>query len=225
MEDTGNMVNIIDICKEFGFEVPADKEKDFTKKVAENYKTVVEHDKVVEKLTLERDTAQADLNTANETIEKFKDIDPDKMAEEIQNYKDELERKDNEYKAELEKRDYNDAIDKLLADVKFSSEAAKKSFKHDLIENPLQLRNGAVLGFDEVLKQAKESDPTAFVDEKTEEAEKNRAKFTTGMNNGSDGSGSGTGKMTKDEILEMRDSEAQQRAIRENIGLFVNTNN
>lgn len=219
------MKNIEEICKELGVVIPDDKAEDFHKMVVENYKAITEHDKVVEKLTLERDTARADLTTANETIEKFKDIDPDKMAAEIQNYKDELERKDNEYKAELEKRDYNDAIDKLIADVKFSSEAAKKSFKHDLMENPLQLRNGAVLGFDEVLKQAKESDPTAFVDEKTEEAEKNKAKFTTEMNNGSDGSGSGTGKMTKEEIMAMTDSEAQQQAIRDNISLFVTPKN
>jgi len=30
------MQNILDICKEFGLEIPADKQSDFNKKVAEN---------------------------------------------------------------------------------------------------------------------------------------------------------------------------------------------
>lgn len=70
-------------------------------------------------------------------MEKFKDVDPDKMAEEIEKYKQAAEDSEKNFKAELEKRDYNDAIEKLLGDIKFTSEAAKRAFKNDLIENPL----------------------------------------------------------------------------------------
>ena len=49
------MQNILEILKEMGIEVPTDKEKDLTKKVAENYKTVSEHTAKVEKLEGERD--------------------------------------------------------------------------------------------------------------------------------------------------------------------------
>ena len=215
------MKNIIDICKELGIEIPEGKEKDFTKAVSENYKTIAEHEKVVNKLELERDTAKGDLKTANETLEKFKDIDPEKIADEIAEYKQTIEDNEKNYKAELEKRDYNDAIDKLLGDIKFSSEAAKRAFKNDLIVNPLQLRNGAVVGFDDVLKQAKEADPSAFVDEKTEQLEQNKAKFTTAAKD----NGGGTGAMTKEEIMAIKDREEKQKAIRENISLFVNKEN
>lgn len=44
------MQNIIEICKEFGFEIPADKQGEFTKKVAENYVTRVEHEKKLRRL-------------------------------------------------------------------------------------------------------------------------------------------------------------------------------
>lgn len=215
------MKNIIDICKELGIEIPEGKEKDFTKAVSENYKTIAEHEKVVAKLELERDTAKGDLKTANETLEKFKDIDPEKIADEIAGYKQTIEDNEKNYKAELEKRDYNDAIDKLLGDIKFSSEAAKRAFKNDLIVNPLQLRNGAVVGFDDVLKQAKEADPNAFVDEKTQQLEQNKAKFTTTAKD----NGGGTGAMTKEEIMAIKDREEKQKAIRENISLFVNKEN
>lgn len=209
------MKNIIDICKAMGVEIPEGKEKDFEKSVLENYKAIADYDKLATKASKLED----DLKSANETLEKFKDIDPDKIADEIADYKKKLDDAEKKYKEDLESRDYNDAIDKLLDGIKFSSEAAKKSFKRDLQDNPLQLRNGAVLGFEEVLKQAKESDPSAFVDEKTEKAEQNKAKFTTAAHD----NGGGSSAKTKEEIMAIKDAEERQAAIRENISLFTNT--
>ena len=214
------MKKIEDICKELGIEIPEDKAEAFHKAVTENYKAISEHEKLVSKLTLERDTAKEDLKTANETLEKFKDIDPEKMAEEIDKYKKAAEDSEKNFKAELEKRDYNDAIDKKLSEIKFSSEAAKRAFKNDLIENPLQLRNGAVVGFDDVLKQAKESVPSAFVDEQKENLEQNKAKFTTATKD----NGGGSNAKTKEEIMAIKDASERQAAIRENISLFTNSN-
>ena len=51
------MKNIFEIMKEYGLEVPEDKKTDFEKAVLENYKTVKDYEKQVEK-----------LNEANETI-------------------------------------------------------------------------------------------------------------------------------------------------------------
>lgn len=211
------MKNIENICKELGIEIPEDKAEAFRKEVTENYKTVAEYEKVTAKV----EKLDSDLKTANETLEKFKDIDPEQMAKEIEKYKKAAEDSEKNYKAELEKRDYNDAIDKQLEGIKFSSEAAKRAFRHDLMENPLQIRNGALLGFDEVLKQAKEADPTAFVDEKTQKLEQGKAKFTTSAKE----SGGGTGAMTKEEIMAIKDASERQAAIRENISLFANTSN
>lgn len=209
------MKNIENICKDLGIEIPEDKTEAFRKEVTENYKTVAEYDKLATKAN----KFEEDLKTANETLEKFKDIDPDKIANEIADYKQKLDDAEKKYKADLESRDYNDAIDKLLGEIKFTSEAAKRAFKNDLIENPLQLRNGAVVGFDDVLKQAKESDPSAFVNEETEKAEQNKAKFTSPTHD----NGGGTGAKTKEEIMAIKDASERQAAIRENISLFTNT--
>ena len=211
------MKNIENICKELGIEIPEDKAEAFRKEVTENYKTVAEYEKVTAKV----EKLDSDLKTANETLEKFKDIDPEQMAAEIDKYKKAAEDSEKNYKAELEKRDYSDAIDKRLEGIKFSSEAAKRAFRHDLMENPLQVRNGELLGFDEVYKQAKEADPTAFVDEKTQKLEQGKAKFTTSAKE----SGGGIGAMTKEEIMAIKDASERQAAIRENISLFANTSN
>lgn len=210
------MKNIENICKDLGIEIPEDKAKSFHDEVMANYKTIADYDKLATKAN----KFEEDLKTANETLEKFKDIDPDKIADEIADYKQKLEDAEKNYKADLEKRDYNDAIDKLLGEIKFSSEAAKRAFKNDLIENPLQLRNGAVVGFDDVLKQAKESDPSAFVDEQKEQLEQGRAKFTTAAHD----NGGGTSAKTKEEIMAIKDASERQAAIRENISLFTNSN-
>ena len=50
------MKNIVEICKDFGIEIPADKLAEFNKAVAESYKTVAEFEKKVTRLT-------EDLNT------------------------------------------------------------------------------------------------------------------------------------------------------------------
>ena len=210
------MKNIENICKDLGIEIPEDKAEAFHKEVTANYKAVTEYDK----LTVKTSKLEEDLEAANETLEKFKDIDPEKINEEIANYKQQAEDAEKNYKAELEKRDYKDLIEKQLEGIKFSSEAAKRAFRNDLMENPLQVRNGALLGFDEVYKQAKETDPTAFVDEKKEQLEQGKAKFTTKLESGEGGS---TGAKTKEEIMAIKDATERQAAIRENISLFTNT--
>ena len=48
----------------------------------------------------------------------------------------------------------------------------------ELESNPLQMRDGKVLGFDDFLKGYKESDSDAFV----KEEEEHRSSFTTNMN-------------------------------------------
>lgn len=46
------MKNIFEIMKEYGLEVPADKQKDFEKAVLENYKTVTDYNNQTEKLAV-----------------------------------------------------------------------------------------------------------------------------------------------------------------------------
>lgn len=206
------MKNIIDICKAQGIEVPEDKAENFEKAVLENYRTIAEVDKLRTKI----EKLDGDLKTANETITTLETSSKEEMEKAIADYKKQAEDSKKNYEEQLAKRDYSDALSKLMDGVKFTSESAKRAILSDLEKNPLQLRDGAILGFDDYLKKAKETDPSAFVNEEKEQLEQKKAKFTTGTNDNQGG-----GAKTKEEIMSIKDATERQQAIKENIGLFV----
>lgn len=106
------MKNIFEILKEFGLEVPEDKHKDFEKAVLEHYKTSADYDKQTEKLK----TEQEKVKTLQDGLDKFKDVDVDKLNTEITNLKGEIQKKDTEYQNELARRDFDALIDKGIRD-------------------------------------------------------------------------------------------------------------
>lgn len=107
------MKNILDIMKEYGFEVPADKQKDFEKAVLENYKTVTDYNNQTEKLakanaTIEaNDTAVKDLQGK---LEEFKDIDVSGLNQRIKELETEKETIESNYQSKLADRDFNDLL-------------------------------------------------------------------------------------------------------------------
>lgn len=107
------MKNILDIVKEYGFEVPADKQKDFEKAVLENYKTVTDYNNQTEKLvkanaTIEaNDTAVKDLQGK---LEEFKDIDVSGLNQRIKELETEKETIESDYQSKLADRDFNDLL-------------------------------------------------------------------------------------------------------------------
>ncbi|MBD5543734.1 MAG: hypothetical protein HDR01_05710 [Lachnospiraceae bacterium] len=121
--------------------------------------------------------------------------------------------------AKLYERDFADALKAELEGVKFTSEAAKKSVMADIKEAGLKLKDGKILGLNDLISQMKEKDASAFVDEKQEELEAQRAKeykpFTTALNQNVNGK-----KMTKNDIVNIKDASQRQAAIAQNLGLF-----
>lgn len=91
------MKDIFEILKENGIEVESDKQADIRRSFAENYKTINEHNKNVEKLTEQ-------VNTANDTIKNLKNqladatkIDVKALQDRIKEFEDAEEtRKQNE---------------------------------------------------------------------------------------------------------------------------------
>lgn len=61
------MKNIFEIMKEFGIEVSEDKQKDFEKKVLENYKTMSDYDVQTKKL----EAAEGKVKTLTDILDKF----------------------------------------------------------------------------------------------------------------------------------------------------------
>lgn len=172
------MQNILEILKELEIEVPEGKEKSLTKKVSENYKTVSEHDKRVKKLEEERDQFEEQYKTAKETLDGFEGKDIEAITKERDEWKDKAEKAETEYKEKIASRDYSDAVSKAVEGLKFSSNAAKKAFVAELEADPLKMKDGKLLGFDDYVKAYQESDASAFVTEEDEKNKENAAKFT-----------------------------------------------
>lgn len=107
------MKNIETILKEAGLEVTAEQLAAIDKEVKENYKTAVDYDKQKDKLTAAEDkltAAEDKVKTLTESLDKFKDVDADKLNSEIADLKKKLEEKDKNYNAQLADRDFDDIV-------------------------------------------------------------------------------------------------------------------
>lgn len=112
------MKNMIEICKDFGIEIPAEKQAEFNKAVAENYKTSAEFEKKVNRLTEDLNAEKQRADDAVETLKGFEGKDFDAITRE----RDEWKRKHDEavtsHQREQEEREFNAALESAIAESK-----------------------------------------------------------------------------------------------------------
>ena len=185
------------------------------KALSEHYKNAKEVAKTMLKVEGERDDWKERAETAEETLKGFDGIDPANIQTELAEWKKKAEDAEKEFNAKIYDRDFSDALKAALDDVKFSSEAAKKSVMADIKEAGLKLKNGKILGLNDLIEQMKQSDASAFVDESQQQAQQNQARFTTHV-----GQQQIPGSMTKKDIEAIKDPSERQAAIAQNIQLF-----
>lgn len=107
------MKNILDIMKEYGFEVPAEKQKDFEKAVLENYKTVTDYNNQTEKLTKANATIEANdtaMKDLKGKLEEFKGVDVSALNQRIEELETEKGTIESDYQTKLAERDFNDLL-------------------------------------------------------------------------------------------------------------------
>ena len=77
------------------------------------------------------------------------------------------------------------------------------------IEEGVSVKNGKLIGFNDLLEEARKNDASAFVDEQQQHLENNRARFTSRQNDTDP-----NGKVYKDktEIMKIKDPGERQRA-------------
>jgi len=198
------MQNIEAILTELGIEVPADKKENLTKKVSENYITKAEHEKKLGK-----------AETAETTLKGFEGVDLDTMQKELSDWKKKAEDAEKDAQAKLYERDFSDALKTEFEGIKFSSEAAKRAIMAEVKEAGLKLKDGKILGLNDLITQMKEKDASAFVDDEQQKAQQNQARFTQPTNKQGQG-----GALTKDQIMSIKDASERQAAIAANMSLF-----
>lgn len=209
------MQKLIDTLKSFVIEIPEDKQADVKKALSEHYKNAKEVAKTLSKVEGERDSWKERAETAEETLKSFDGIDPANIQTELAGWKKKAEDAEKEFNAKIYDRDFSDTLKTALDDVKFSSEAAKKSVMADIKEAGLKLKDGKILGLNDLIEQMKQSDASAFVDESQQQAQQNQAMFTKPV-----GQQRTPGSMTKKDIEAIKDPSERQAAIAQNIQLF-----
>lgn len=187
------MQNIEAILSEMGIEVPANKKAELTKKVSENYVTKAEHEKKLGRAETDRDTWKEKAETAEATLQGFDGVDLETMKRDLSDWKKKAEDAEKNAQEQIYQRDFNDALKTELEGVKFSSEAAKRAIMAEIKESGLKLKDGKILGLNDLISQMKEKDASAFIDEEQQKAQQNAARFTTQFNKG----GQSGGGMTK----------------------------
>lgn len=195
------MQNIEAILTELGIEFPADKKENLTKKVAENYITKAEHEKKLGKVETDRDTWKEKAETAETTLKGFEGVDLDTMQKELSDWKKKAEDAEKDAQAKLYERDFADTLKTEFEGIKFSSEAAKRAIMTEVKDAGLKLKDGKILGLNDLIAQMKEKDASAFVDDEQIKAQQNAARFTQPIGRAQPAGGK---KYTMSELMKMK---------------------
>ena len=183
--------------------------------MAENGKDLKKLQKENDNLSADRDTWKEKAEAAETTLKGFEGVDLETMQKELSDWKQKATEAEKSAQAQLYERDFADALKTEFEGIKFSSEAAKKSVMADIKEAGLKLKDGKILGLNDLIEQMKQSDASAFVDESQQQAQQNQARFTTHV-----GQQQTPGSMTKKDIEAIKDPSERQAAIAQNIQLF-----
>ena len=209
------MQKLIETLGSFGIEVPADKVEEVKRALSKYYKNNGEVTQTLTKVEGERDAWKERAETAENTLKSFDGIDPESIKGELATWKQKAADAEKEYNDKIYERDFADALKTALEDVKFSSTSAKKAVMADIKEAGLKLKNGKILGLNDLLEQMKKDDASAFVDDDQNQAAQNQARFTTSLSKNTP-----PGKLTKADIMNIKDAGERQAAIASNMSLF-----
>lgn len=176
------MKNIEQILKDAGLEVTDEQKKAVNDAVVENYKPIADYNKQAKKLETaeaDRDAYKGQLDAANETLEKFKDIDPKKQAAEIEKYKTAAKEAQDTAAKQILERDQRDYLRGEFDKLEIKSDRTRKSLMADIMgEDGLKWKDGAFMGLSDYL--AKENEKDHFYQTEAEKAEDEARNATAG---------------------------------------------
>lgn len=182
------MKNIEQILKEAGIEVTDEQKTAIVAEVGKNYRTSTDYERQTKKLEVaeaDRDNYKGQLDTANETLEKFKYIDPEKQAEEIRKYKQAAKEAQDMATKQILERDQRDYLKCEFDNLGIKSGRVRDSLMREIMgEDGLKWKDGTFMGLSDYLEKENEKDHFYQTEaEKTEAEAKEKAagsapKFT-----------------------------------------------
>ena len=205
------MKNIESILKDAGIE--GENAEKIIAEVNKNYRTVTDYEKQekkVERAETDRDDWKKRAETAEETLKGFDGKDFDTITRERDEWKKKAEDAEKEYFAKEAEREKQELLKEAFAEIEFTSTAAKNAIMAQIAEN-VSVKNGKLIGFNDLLEDAKKNDASAFVDKA------DKPKITSSViNNGN----TNAGTLTKKDIMSIKDTTERQQKIAENVELF-----
>ena len=200
------MKNIIDICKEFGVEIPADKHAEFNKAVSENYKTIAEHEKKVNRLTDDLAAEKKRADTAVETLKGFEGKDFEAITRDRDKWKQDYEKAIADHKKEAEDREFNAILETAIADSKGKNAKAIMAL---LDMEKLRSSRNQEKDIKSALESLRSENNYLFEDNG------GSPRFTDPKGNGGNG-----GTTTLKDIMKIKDPVERQKMIGQNLNLF-----
>lgn len=197
------MQKLIETLKQFGIEVPTEKHAEVKKALSEHYKNVAEHTKAIGKIETERDSWKERAETAEKTLEGLDGKSLEDIKKERDDWKKKAEDAVKEYSEKEAEREKRILIEEAMAGIEFTSESAKKAITAQIYDG-VSVKNGKLIGFNDLLEDAKKNDSAAFANKNTD-----TPKITSGTVNNNN---SGSGVLTEKEISAIKDTRERQKA-------------
>lgn len=133
-------------------------------------------------LESERDSFKTQFETADAALKKFEGIDPEKIQDEVQTYKTQLDDAKKDFAKQLTQRDQKDWINEQLDKYGVQSPFARKQLITDCMaeDSGLVWKDGSFFGFDDFMKAAKEKDESLYMTADEKEAADKKAELEKG---------------------------------------------
>lgn len=204
------MVNVANELKKLGIEV-SDEQKEYLKKsMGEELYSKEEMEDKVKKASSESEQWKTRAESAEKMLEGLDGKSPEDILKERDDWKRQAEDSKKDYEAKIAEHEKNELLKEAFEEIEFTSESAKKAIMKDISES-VSVKNGKLIGFSDLIEEAKKTDANAFVNKQTPPA-----RFTKPNENDP----GGDKHATRESILSIKDRSERQKAIAENISLF-----
>lgn len=204
------MVNVANELKKLGIEVSDEQKESLKKSMGEELYSKKEMEDKVDKASSESEQWKARAETAEKMLEGLDGKSPEDILKERDDWKRQAEDSKKEYEAKIADHEKNELLKEAFAEIEFTSESAKKAIMED-ISKGVSVRNGKLIGFSDLIEEAKKTDANAFANKQ------NPPAHFTKPNEKDPG---GDKPTTRESILSIKDRSERQKAIAENISLF-----
>ena len=124
------MQNYEQFMKELGIEIPEDKKDALSAKMKENYKSVVDYNKVAEK----RDEYKTSLDGVQEKLKNFEGVDVEDLKGQISTLTTQLQDEKNAREKDAARFELEKTVDSFMGEKKFVNDITAGSLREKLLE-------------------------------------------------------------------------------------------